>query len=72
MRGIGCQQVRTGQEEGAPMLRPRNLGFKGGKACEHGPPLNGIPAEAQRSGFGGGRRSKGAGEVFADFGRKRS
>ena len=33
---------------------------------------NGAPAEAQRSGFGGERRSKGAGGVFAAFGRKRN
>ena len=32
----------------------------------------GAPAEAQRSGFGGERRSKGAGEVFVALGRKRN
>ncbi|MDE6591248.1 MAG: hypothetical protein K2K53_13085, partial [Oscillospiraceae bacterium] len=29
-------------------------------------PLNGAPTEAQRSGFGGERRSDGAGELSAD------
>ena len=44
----------------------------GAEDCRARRQKNGAPAEAQRSGFGGERRSKGAGGVFAAFGRKRN
>ena len=68
-------QKETGDEKvTAPFrsLTPQNhnrapAGSGGGRQA-----FFGAPAEAQRSGFGGERRSKEAGEVFADLGRKRS